>query len=74
MLVLPLLAAIQVALAVQVAAWPWGPGHLAITSVGLLLALITQGVLGETGQVVVHVSLGWPSSGSSAPCWCRPGA
>jgi hypothetical protein len=58
MLVLPLLALIQVVLAVLV----WRRGRetswLAITSVGLLLALLVQSMLGMTGQVAAHVPLG----------------
>jgi hypothetical protein len=56
-LLLPLLAVTQVVLAVLVWRRGHGPGHLA-ASLGLLLALIVQGGLGETGQVVVHVPLG----------------
>jgi cytochrome bd-type quinol oxidase subunit 2 len=58
MLVLPLLALVQVVLAVLV--WRRGhrPGWLPITSVGLLLALVVQNLLGMTSQVAVHVPLG----------------
>ena len=58
MLVLPLLALIQVGLAVLVWRRGRGPGWLAITSVGLLVALLIQSVLGTTSQVAVHVPLG----------------
>jgi hypothetical protein len=58
MLVLPLLALIQVALAVRVWRRDRGPGQLAAASGGLLLAILVQGALGESGQVAVHVPLG----------------
>ena len=58
MLVLPLLALSQVSLAVLV--WRRGraPGWLAVASLGLLVALLVQSVLGMTSQVAVHVPLG----------------
>jgi hypothetical protein len=58
LLVLPLLALIQVVLAVRVWRRGRGPGRLALASSGLLLAILVQGVLGESGQVAVHVPLG----------------
>ena len=58
MLVLPLLALIQVVLAVLVWRRGHGPGWLALASVGLLLALLVQSVLGMTSQVAAHVPLG----------------
>jgi hypothetical protein len=58
MLVLPLLAVTQLVMAMLVWRRGHGPAQMAIASVGLLLALLVQGVLGETGQVVVHVPLG----------------
>jgi hypothetical protein len=58
MLVLPLLALIQVILAVVVWRRGHGPGWLAVASVGLLLALLVQSMLGMTGQVAAHVPLG----------------
>jgi hypothetical protein len=58
MLVLPLLALIQVVLAVLVWRRGHGPGWLAVASVGLLLALLVQSMLGMTGQVAAHVPLG----------------
>ena len=58
MLVLPLLALIQVVLAVLMWRRSRGPGWLAVASLGLLLALLVQSVLGMTGQVAVHVPLG----------------
>jgi hypothetical protein len=58
MLVLPLLALVQVVLAVLVWRRGRGPGWLAIASVGLLVALLVQNVMGMTSQVAVHVPLG----------------
>jgi hypothetical protein len=58
MLVLPLLALIQVVLAVLVWRRGRGPGWLPITSMGLLLVLLIQNALGMTSQVAVHVPLG----------------
>jgi uncharacterized membrane protein YoaK (UPF0700 family) len=58
MLVLPLLALVQVGLAVLVWRRGRGPGWLALASVGLLLALLAQSLLGMTSQVAVHVPLG----------------
>jgi cytochrome bd-type quinol oxidase subunit 2 len=58
MLVLPLLALVQVVLAVLVWRRDGGPGWLPIASLGLLLALLVQSVLGQASQVAVHVPLG----------------
>ena len=58
MLVLPLLALTQVVLAVLVWRRDRGPGWVAVASVGLLLALLVQNVMGMTRQVAVHVPLG----------------
>jgi cytochrome bd-type quinol oxidase subunit 2 len=58
MLVLPLLALLQVILAVLVWRRDDGPGWLPIASGGLLLALLIQSMLGMTSQVAVHVPLG----------------
>ena len=58
MLVLPLLALVQVGLAVLVWRRGRGPGWLALASVGLLVALLVQSVLGITNQVAIHVPLG----------------
>jgi hypothetical protein len=58
MLVLPLLALVQVGLAVLGWRRGHGPGWLAVASVGLLVALLVQSVLGMTSQVAVHVPLG----------------
>jgi heme A synthase len=58
MLVLPLLALVQVGLAVLVWRRGRGPGWLALASVGLLVALIVQSMLGMTSQMAIHVPLG----------------
>jgi cytochrome bd-type quinol oxidase subunit 2 len=58
MLVLPLLALVQVVLAVLVWRRGRGPGWLTVASVGLLVALLVQNVMGMTSQVAVHVPLG----------------
>jgi cytochrome bd-type quinol oxidase subunit 2 len=58
MLVLPLLGLIQVLLAFLVWRRGRGPGWLALASVGLLVALLVQSVLGMTSQVAAHVALG----------------
>jgi hypothetical protein len=58
MLVLPLLALAQVVLAVLVWRGGHGPGWLTVASVGLLVALLVQNVMGMTSQVAVHVPLG----------------
>jgi hypothetical protein len=63
MLVLPLLALSQVVLAVLVWRRGRGPGWLAAASLGLLVALLVQSLLGMTGQVAVHVPLGVAISG-----------
>jgi hypothetical protein len=58
MIVLPLLALVQVVLAVL---W-WRPGHgpgwPAVASVGLLVAIQIQSVLGMNGLLAIHVPLG----------------
>jgi hypothetical protein len=58
MLVLPLLARVEVVLAVL--AWRSGrvPGWTVVASVGLLLAILVQGGMGRNGQLAVHVPLG----------------
>ena len=58
MLVLPLLALVQVGLAVLVWRRGRGPGWLTVASVGLLVALLVQNIMGMTSQVAVHVPLG----------------
>ena len=58
MLVLPLLALAQVVLAVLVWRGGYGSGWLTVASVGLLVALLVQNVMGMTSQVAVHVPLG----------------
>jgi hypothetical protein len=57
MLVIPLLALGAVVLAVV----QWrsgGPGWMALAGLALLLAIIVQNVMGQSGQVAVHVPLG----------------
>jgi hypothetical protein len=58
MLVLPLLALIEVVLAML--AWRSGrvPGWIALASAALLLAILVQGGMGRNGQLAVHVPLG----------------
>ncbi len=58
LLLLPLLALVQVVLAVLVWRRGHGPSWLAIASVGLLLALLVQNVMGQTSQLAVHLPLG----------------
>ncbi len=57
-MLLPLLALLQVVLIVLVWRRGRGSGWLAIASLGLLLPVLVQSVLGMTGQVAVHVPLG----------------
>jgi hypothetical protein len=57
MVLLPLLALVQVVLAVLV----WrrgGPGWLGLAGAGLLLAIVVQSVMGQAGLLAVHVPLG----------------
>jgi hypothetical protein len=57
MLLIPLLALLAVVLAVLV--WrSGGPGWIALASLALLLAIILQNTMGQSGQVAVHVPLG----------------
>ena len=58
MLVLPFLALVGVVLAVL--AWRAGrePGWTVLTSLGLLVAIIVQSVLGMTGRLALHIPLG----------------
>jgi hypothetical protein len=58
MVLLPLLALIQVVLAVLVWRPGRGPGWPAIASVGLLVAVVLQNVMGQAGLLAVHVPLG----------------
>jgi cytochrome bd-type quinol oxidase subunit 2 len=58
MLVIPLLALVEVVLAVLVWRSGRGPGWIALASVGLLLAILVQGGMGRTSQLAVHVPLG----------------
>lgn len=57
-LLIPLLALVEVVLAVLVWRSGRGPGWIAPASVGLLLAIGAQVALGYTDQVAVHVPLG----------------
>jgi hypothetical protein len=58
MLVLPLLALLAVVLAVVL--WRTGRvrGWIAFASAGLLLAILVQNAMGQSGQLAVHVPLG----------------
>jgi cytochrome bd-type quinol oxidase subunit 2 len=58
MLLIPLLALVEVVLAVLVWRSGRGPGWIALASVGLLLAIGAQVALGYTDQLAVHVPLG----------------
>jgi hypothetical protein len=58
MLLLPLLALVEVVLAVLVWRPGGGPGWIALASVGLLLAIFIQIGMGQTSQLAVHVPLG----------------
>jgi cytochrome bd-type quinol oxidase subunit 2 len=58
MLLLPLLALVEVVLAVLVWRPGGGPGWIAVASVGLLLAIVIQIGMGQTSQLAVHVPLG----------------
>jgi hypothetical protein len=58
MVLLPLLALVQVVLAVLVWRPGRGPGWPAIASVGLLVAVVLQNVMGQAGLLAVHVPLG----------------
>ena len=57
-MLLPLLALVQVVLAVLVWRRGRGPGWPAIASVGLLVAVVLQNVIGQAGLLAVHVPLG----------------
>jgi hypothetical protein len=58
MVLLPPLALVQVVLAVLVWRLGHGPGWPAIASVGLLVAVVLQNVIGQAGLLAVHVPLG----------------
>ena len=58
MVLLPLLALVQVVLAVLVWRPGRGPGWPAIAGVGLLVAVVLQNVMGQAGLLAVHVPLG----------------
>jgi hypothetical protein len=57
MVLVPLLALVQVVLAVLL--WRGGgPGWLAPASAGLLVAIVVQNLMGQTSLLAVHVPLG----------------
>jgi cation transport ATPase len=57
MLLIPLLALMAVVLAVLL--WrSGGPGWMALVGLALLLAIVVQNAMGQSGQVAVHVPLG----------------
>src|SRR5215203_4686611 len=57
MLLIPLLTLLAVVLAVVL--WrSGGPGWMALAGLALLLAIIVQNAMGQSGQVAVHVPLG----------------
>jgi hypothetical protein len=57
MLLIPLLALLAVVLAVVL--WrSGGPGWIALAGLALLLAIVVQNTMGQSGQVAVHVPLG----------------
>ena len=58
MVLLPLLALVQVVLAVLVWRPGRGPGWPAIASVGLVVVVVLQNVMGQAGLLAVHVPLG----------------
>jgi len=73
MLVLPLPALVQVGLAVLVWRRGRGPGWLALASVGLLVALIVQSMLGMTSQMAIHVPRGGHLQPGRHPAGPHPG-
>jgi hypothetical protein len=57
MLLIPLLALLQLVLAVLL--WrSGGPGWIALASLALLLAIVLQNAMGQASQLAVHVPLG----------------
>jgi cytochrome bd-type quinol oxidase subunit 2 len=58
MVLLPILALVQVVLAVLVWRSGRGPSWPAIASVGLLVAILLQIAMGQASQLAVHVPLG----------------
>ena len=58
MLLIPLLALLVAVLAVLLWRSGGGPGWIALASLALLLAIIVQNAMGQSGQVAVHVPLG----------------
>jgi heme A synthase len=73
MLVLPLLALVQMVLAVLVWRRGRGPGWLALASVALLAALLVQSVLGMTSQIAAHAPLGVAIFGLTGTLLVRTG-
>ena len=58
MLLIPLLALLQVGLAVLLWRSGDGPAWIALAGLALLLAIVVQNAMGQTSQVAVHVPLG----------------
>jgi hypothetical protein len=58
MLLVPLLALVEVVLAVLVWRSGRGPGWIALASVALLVAIFVQIGMGQSSQLAVHVPLG----------------
>ena len=57
MLLIPLLALLAAVLAILLRR-SGGPGWIALASLALLLAIVVQNAMGQSGQVAVHVPLG----------------
>jgi hypothetical protein len=58
MLLIPLLALLQVVLAVLLWRSGGGPAWIALAGLALLLAIVLQNAMGQTSQLAVHVPLG----------------
>jgi hypothetical protein len=58
MLLIPLLALLQVGLAVLLWRSGGGPAWIALAGLALLLAIVLQNAMGQTSQLAVHVPLG----------------
>jgi hypothetical protein len=58
MLLIPLLALLQVGLAVLLWRSGGGPAWVALAGLALLLAIVLQNAMGQTSQLAVHVPLG----------------
>jgi cytochrome bd-type quinol oxidase subunit 2 len=58
MLLIPLLALLQVGLAVLLWRSGDGPAWIALAGLALLLAIVLQNAMGQTSQLAVHVPLG----------------